>query len=293
MIKELETKSILTINKHPSSWFGVKYNMNIYRGCQHNCIYCDSRSECYRIENFNDIIVKINAIDLLKKELKRKRNRTTIGTGSMCDAYMPIEKEYKLVRKALKIIVENKFPFHVTTKSNLILRDVDLFQEINKIFTSIAFTITTTNTSLSKKIEPNAPSSIDRFKSMGVLSSLNILTGVTMMPILPFIEDTEENIYKIVEMTSFYGGKFIYPCFGMTLRDRQRTYYYEKLDKYFPGIKEKYKKKYKNKYGCSASNIKKLKSIFYETCDKFNISTTFPTYEQKISSYQLSIFEDI
>jgi len=291
MVKEIEVKSIMTVNKRPSGWFGVKYSLNIYRGCQHGCIYCDSRSECYKIENFDDIIVKINAPELLRKQISKKRKRATIGTGSMSDAYIPIEKEYKLTRKAVEIIAEFKFPFHTTTKSNLVLRDIDLLQDISRTYASVAFTLTTVDDELAKKIEPYAPLPSERLKAMGILSTLGIETGVTMMPILPYIEDNEQNIYNIVKFSALSGAKFIYPSFGMTLRDRQREYYYKKLDENFGGLKEKYQKRFKNRYGCGVNRYKRLKEVFYEACQKYNISLDLHTYEGKISKMQLSIFD--
>jgi DNA repair photolyase len=211
----------------------------------------------------------------------------------MSDAYMPIEKRYKLIRKSLEVIAEHRFPFHTTTKSNLILRDIDLLQEISKIFVSVAFTITTSDDDLAKKIEPYASMPSERFKAMGILSSLGIITGVTMMPILPFIEDNEKNIFDIVKKTSEYGGKFIYPSFGMTLRDRQRIYYYSKLDNEFPGMKEKYQKAFKERYSCGARNYKRIKKVFYEACNKFNISLDIPTYDNKLTSTQISLFDNL
>lgn len=291
MVSEVDAKSILITYKNPSSWFGVKYGMNIYRGCQHGCIYCDSRSECYQIDKFEDIIVKKNAVELLKKELSRKRIKGTIGTGAMSDPYIPIENQYKMTQKALQVIADNRYPVHITTKSNLILRDIDILEEINNIYASVAITITTADNLLAQKIEPAAPVSSDRFKAIGILSTLGINVGITMMPILPFMEDSEKNIIEIIKKANEYGAKFIYPSFGMTLRDRQRDYYYSKLDEIFPGMRNKYEKKFGSFYGCKANNVNKLKKIFDEACGKYGISTKMPTYEKKISDVQLSFLK--
>lgn len=291
MIREIEAKTILNTNKHPSSWFGVKYGMNIYRGCQHRCIYCDSRSDCYRIENFdNAIIVKINAIDKLKEELSKKRKKGTIGTGAMSDPYMPIEKKYKLTRKSLEVISDFKYTVNIATKSNLVLRDIDLLEQINKIYANVTFTITTTDDELAKKIEPLAPLPSERLKAMGVLSSIGIRTGVLMMPILPYLEDNEGNIKDIAEKSAYYGARYIYPAFGVTLRDSQRVYYYKELDKYYPGLSEKYKKKYGDRYSCGANNVQKLKAIFRENCLKHNIMMGMISYEKENNLRQLSLF---
>ncbi|MCG8482018.1 MAG: radical SAM protein [Clostridia bacterium] len=293
MIQEVQAKSILNKNKHPSGWFGMEYGMNIYRGCQYQCIYCDSRSECYRIENFDDIIVKVNAPELLQKELARKRKRGTIGTGAMSDPYMPLEKEYNLTGKCLEIISHYRYPVNICTKSNLILRDIELLQKINEVYACIAFTITTTDDELAKKIEPRAPLPSERLKAMGILSSLGIKTGILMMPLLPFIEDNEENIESIVKKSAHYGGSFIIPSFGMTLRDRQRLYYYDKLDEHFPGLREKYEKRFKNSYSCGVNNYTKLKNLFNQWCSRHNISTKMPSYQQKVTNSQMNFFGEI
>ncbi len=289
MIKEVQAKTLLSTCKNPSSWFGVKYNMNIYRGCEHQCIYCDSRSECYRIENFHDVIVKVNAIELLRKELSKKRIKGTVGTGAMSDPYTPAEKKYMLTRKALEVIAEFRYPVHIITKSNLILRDIEILQEINKLYACVAFTITTTDDALARKLEPGAPLPSERLKAMGVLSELGITTCVTMMPILPFIEDNEENILDIVKQSQRYGAKSIVSSIGMTLRDRQRAYYFDKLNSLYPGLSGRYEKKFGNSYSCSCNNAKKLREIFNEACYKNGISMEMPSYYKKISSIQLSI----
>lgn len=291
MTKEITSKKILSLNKKPSSWFGVKYLFNIYRGCEHKCIYCDSRSLCYGIENFDELNVKINAIELLEKELKNKRKKGTLGTGAMSDPYTISEKKYMLTRKSLEIVEKYKYPIHITTKSNLILRDVDILQEVNKIYASVAITITASDDDLAEKIEPFASSSSDRFKALGILSTLGICTSITMMPILPFIEDNEKNIRQIVEKAGFYGVKYIVPWLGMSLRDRQRIYYYEKLDEYFPGVKDKYIKRFNDRYRCTVRNINKLSEILKEECYRQGIALKMPMYEEKVAKIQLSFLD--
>ncbi len=291
MIKEINTKGILVKNKQPSGWFGCNYLFNIYRGCEHRCIYCDSRSLCYQIENFEDVLVKTNAPDLLEKELKSRRKKGTIGTGSMSDPYTLCEKKYGLTRKCLEIINDHKYTVHITTKSNLVLRDADILQEINKRYASVAMTITTSDNNLSKKIEPCAPCSDERFKALGILSLLGLTTSITLMPVLPFIEDNEENITEIINKAAANGVKHVVPFLGMTLRDRQRAYYYEKLDILFPGTKEKYIKKFKSNYTCYDINYKKLMDILKTSCSRHKISLKMPSYEEKLSNIQLSFLD--
>jgi DNA repair photolyase len=283
MIKYIQVKTIQNTVKGSDDWFGLKYNLNLYRGCTHRCIYCDSRSECYQIENFDhDIIVKENALELLQKELPKKRVRGTVGFGSMNDPYQHIEKKLNMTVRALEIMREWDMPVHLITKSNLVLRDIRILKEIGKIYSAVSFTITTADDLLSKKIEPFAPVSSERFKAIGILSSAGITTGITLMPVLPFITDTEDNIISIVEKAKEYGAKYIIPAFGMTLRDRQRAYYYDRLDEKFPGLSDKYRAKYKNYYSAGAPGYKKLSKVFYEKCAELGILTKIPKYNAGI-----------
>jgi len=284
MIKEIQTKTILNHVKQPEPYFGLKYNMNLYRGCQHQCIYCDSRSECYQIKNFTEIHVKVNAIELLADALPRKQVRGTIGFGSMNDTYMPVERKYQMTRRALKLVAQHRFPVHIVTKSDLVLRDMDLLQQISKVYAAISFTITTVDDSLAKKIEPGAPTSSTRFHAMKALADAGILTGLTMMPILPFIEDTVENITGLVKMAHGFGASYILPWFGMSLRAGSRDYYYEKLDQLFPGTKEKYVGQFGGRYECNSPHWRKLDDLFHKLVYEHGIATQIPVFlPEKIS----------
>lgn len=291
IIKEIQAKTMLSRTKSPSSWFGVMYNFNIYRGCESQCIYCDSRSDCYQIDDFSDVLVKVNAIDIIRKELKNKRVKGVIGTGAMSDPYTRVERKYNLTGKALKVIEEYGFPVNIITKSDLILKDIETLKSINRTYASVAFTLTTTDDKLAAKIEPGAPLPSQRLKAMKLLSEAGIHTGVTMMPILPFIEDNKENINEIIIKASENGAEFIVPGFGMTLRDRQRAYYYKKLDELFPNVRQKYECDFKDKYSCSINNITELKQLFVEKCKEYGISTDMPTYEKSRIGCQLSFFD--
>jgi DNA repair photolyase len=278
MITEIQAKTILNHVRQPDTYFGLKYNLNLYRGCQHQCIYCDSRSECYQIENFADIHVKINAIDLLKDTLPRKRVRGTIGFGSMNDPYMPIERKYQLCRRALEVIAEHRFPVHIITKSDLVLRDLDLLTQINQVYAAISFTITTADDQLARQIEPGAPCSSSRFAAMRALAEAGIHTGITMMPILPYICDTEENITQLVELAHQNGAGYILPWFGMSLRAGSRDWYYNQLDKRFPGVKQKYIQQYGGNYECSSPNWRNLDQVFQDLVRKYGIPTQMPIF---------------
>ena len=280
--KYIETKSILSKLKGKDSWFGIGYNMNLYRGCQHGCIYCDTRSECYGVGDISVISVKKNALDLLPKELLSKRkNKATIGTGSMNDPYMPIEKDLQLTRRALQIIARHKFPVHVITKSNLVERDTDILQDISKTYTAVSFTITSAEDALSQKIEPNAPPTSERWKAMKSLAGKGIYTGVTLMPVLPFINDNRENIAAIVAQAKDSGASYILPMFGLTLRKGSREYFYGALDRYFAGLSAQYQSRFGEKYECFSPNYKTLNETFQEQCSKFGIEMRMRFYEPK------------
>jgi DNA repair photolyase len=279
LIKDIQAKTLLARVKGPDDWFGLYYNFNLYRGCQHQCIYCDSRSECYQIEDFNhDVLVKANAIELLRKELAGKRVIGTIGTGSMNDPYMPLEAEKQLTRRALETIAEFHFPIHIITKSDLVMRDLDLLKQIGRTYAAVTFTITTTDDDLAKKLEPGAPVPARRLAAMRKLSENGVLTGVTMMPILPFIEDNEENITRIVTLAHENGGGYILPAFGMTLRDRQREYYYNKLELHFPGLRGRYEKSFGERYSARAQEHGHLEKIFAGLCRRYGIETRMPVF---------------
>jgi DNA repair photolyase len=280
MIKEIQAKTLLVRVKGPEDWFGLYYNMNLYRGCQHQCIYCDSRSECYQIEDFDhDVLVKANAIELLRRELSGKRVIGTIGTGSMNDPYMPLEAEIRLTGRAMEAIAEANFPVHVITKSDLVVRDIDLLKEIScKSYAAVTFTVTTAEDTLSKRLEPGAPVTAQRLKALQTLSRGGILAGVAMMPVLPFIEDTEENIRAIMRLAQEAGAKYILPAFGMTLRDRQRDYYYARLDRLFPGLRPRYEQAFGERYSAPARNARHLGQVFAEMCQELGMAAKMPTF---------------
>jgi DNA repair photolyase len=289
-VREIQAKVLLSRVKGPDTWFGFYYNMNLYRGCQHRCIYCDSRSECYQIDDFDrEILVKANALELLRKELASKRVRGTIGTGSMNDPYMPLEREQNLTGRALEIIAEFRFPVHIVTKSDLVLKDLGTLCRIARVYAAVSFTITTVDDALGKKLEPGAPLVSERLRAMRALASEGVYTGVTMMPILPFIEDDEENITAIVTRAHEAGASYIVPWFGMSLRDRQRAYYYDQLDRLFPGLREKYERKFGDRYQCSANDADRLADRFVELCDRYGITTRMRPYAPQ-AARQLRLF---
>ena len=266
----VDAKGILTANN------GF-HGMNIYRGCSHGCIYCDSRSRCYQFTHlFEDIEVKQNAPELLEKALASKRKKCMIGTGAMSDPYMHCEEQLGLTRKCLEIIKRHGFGVAIQTKSDRILRDIDLLDEINRETKAVVqMTLTTYDDELCRIIEPKVCNTRRRIEVLEEMKTRGIPTVVWLSPILPFINDTEENIRAIMEECVRVGVKGVI-CFGMglTLREGDREYYYAALDKHFPGLKKKYIERYGNAYNLPSPNERQLFKIFNEICRENSILST-------------------
>lgn len=267
--------------------------MNLYRGCTHGCIYCDSRSKCYQFtHDFEDIEVKQNAPELLEQTLRSKRKKCMIGTGAMSDPYMHCEKELRLTRRCIEIIERYGFGLAIQTKSDLVLRDLDLFQKIQeKAKCVVQMTLTTYDEALCKIVEPNVCTTKKRFETLKILQQNGIPTVVWLSPILPFINDTEENIEGILDYcidAGVYG--IINFGMGMTLRAGDREYFYAALDKHFPGLKEQFHHKYGYAYQIASSQNAKLMKLFHKKCrahgivdnveEVFQYLSTFPQKEQ-------------
>ena len=260
--------------KEAKTILSSKNGMNIYRGCSHGCIYCDSRSKCYNMDHdFEDIEVKVNAPELLEAALRKKRKKCMISTGSMCDPYMHIEARLACTRKCLEIIDRYGFGVALLTKSNLILRDLDILTSKNsktKFFYQL--TLTTWDEDLCRILEPAVCTTRERFEVLKIMNENGIPTVVWLDPILPFINDTEENLRGILEYcvrAKVYG----IICFGMgmTLREGNREYFYSKLDEHFPGLRQKYHRKYGYSYEVTSDNNNRLMKIFYDECRKHGI----------------------
>ena len=250
------------------------HGMNIYRGCTHGCIYCDSRSRCYHIEHpFEDVEVKQNAPELLERALRSRRKRCMIGTGAMSDPYVNCERELKLTRRCLELIRDYGFGASVLTKSDLVLRDTDLFCAINKKAKCVVqMTLTTWDSSLCSILEPNVCPTQRRAEVLEALRALGIPTMVWLTPLLPYLNDTEENLAAILDVCVRARVKGIV-CFGMglTLREGDREYFYAALDRHFPGLKEQYIRSYGEAYELPSPNAGRLARMFRETCEKHHI----------------------
>ena len=251
--------------------------MNIYRGCTHGCIYCDSRSKCYQFTHlFEDVEVKQNAPQLLEKALQSKRKKCMIGTGAMSDPYMHCEKELRLTRKCLEIINKYGFGVAIQTKSDRILDDIDLLDEINrKSKTVVQMTLTTYDDELCRIIEPHVCNTKRRIEVLEKMKEREIPTVVWITPLLPFINDTKENVEAIVNECVRVGVKGIIDFgMGLTLREGDREYYYAALDKYFPCLKERYIRTYGNAYELPSPNQKQLMALFKKICSENGIIYT-------------------
>ena len=294
----IPTKTIISNYKDNFQWFGINYNMNIYKGCCHGCIYCDSRSNCYQIIDFDRVRVKDNSIAIVKKELQSKKKKGVVGTGAMSDPYNPFEKKLMLTRELLKLVDEYRFGISLTTKSDLVVRDIDILKKIQVHSpTIVKITITTYEDDLCKKIEKNVCSTSNRFKALEELSNNNIYAGVLLMPILPFINDNEDNIKNIIKKAHECGAKFVFSYnLGVTLRQNQREHYFKELKKIFPN--EKLDKKYIETYGYSYENKSKkseyLWKIFKEECEKYNLlydmQDIINDYKNKYDKTQITWF---
>ncbi len=248
--------------------------MNIYRGCQHGCIYCDSRSKCYQFtHDFEDIEVKQNAPELLGRALRSKRKRCMIGTGSMSDPYMPLEQDVQLMRQCLELIDRHAFGATVITKSDLVLRDLDLYRSIHEQAKAVVqMTLTTYDEALCRILEPHVCTTGRRFEVLCRLRDNGIPTVVWLTPILPFLNDTRENIAGILKYCIQAGVKGII-CFGMglTLRDGNREYFYAALDRHFPGLKQRYQQTFGSAYVLESPDNDALMRLFHAVCEKYGI----------------------
>ena len=275
--------------------------INLYRGCLHGCIYCDSRSLCYQMAHaFEDIEVKENALELLEQALKQKRKRCMIGTGAMTDPYLPIEEKLRMTRGALELIDKYGFGATVLTKSTLVLRDLDLLARINRHTKAVVqMTLTTLDDELCRLIEPKVSVTSQRLQALKSFRDAGVPTVVWLCPILPFLNDTPENIALILASCADAGVKGVL-CFnmGLTLREGNREYFYAQLDRLFPGLKERYIRTYGNQYVINSPRNEDLMRLFHETCEKarmlHHVEEIFPylhTFEEAQPALQLSLFD--
>lgn len=291
-MKTVKAKQLILTSKS-TDWFGAKYGVNIYRGCNFGCIYCDSRSTVYNVGNFDEVKIKENYLELFEKELKSKRITGIINLGAMSDHYNTFEKDEHATRNILKLINKYKFGVNITTKSNLVLRDIDILKKINKHSeVLVSLTITTIDDRLRKLIEPHSSSTPERFMALKTLAENDIYTGITLMPLIPYLNDTLENVLGIVEEAKKANVKFIFAGFGVTQREGQMEYMYAKFDEHFPGLKDKFISEFKGSYGCGRKS--NIHDEFKKKCKEYNIETTMKKImsgaQKYVTEKQVSLF---
>jgi len=257
-----------------TQWFGTDHTMNIYRGCCHGCLYCDSRSSCYQNPDFDRVKAKVDALRILRDDLARKVRPAFISMGAMSDPYNPFEGELQLTRHALELIDAYQCGVAAATKSDLIVRDIDLYRMIQDHSPVVCkLTVTTTDDALAAKVEPRAPSPSRRLAALEKLSGAGVFTGVLLMPVLPFVEDSWENVRSVVDSAANAGARFVYAAFGVTMRDGQRDFFLDGLDRAFPGegIGEKYRRRYGTRYTCASPRAKELWEAFSARCRELGL----------------------
>lgn len=264
----IPAKHIL-IRSKSTAWFGTDHTVNLYRGCCHGCLYCDSRSDCYRNPDFDRVTAKADALRILRDELARKVRPAFIGMGAMSDPYNPFEEGLLLTRHALELIDAYDCGVSVDTKSDLIVRDIDLYQSIQAHSPVICkITVTTVDEELAAKVEPRAPSPARRLEAIRKMAEAGIFCGVLLMPVLPFLEDRPEQVLSVVDRAADAGAKFIYSGFGVTMRQGQREYFLRELDRAFPEehLSRRYLARYGDRYRCPSPRARELWEVFTARC---------------------------
>ncbi|ALS02256.1 radical SAM protein [Enterococcus silesiacus] len=279
----ISAKSILSKSR-TNEWFGTDYTMNLYKGCHHGCVYCDSRSECYQIDHFEKVRGKKQAIEILSKELSSKKKKGIVGTGSMSDPYNFFERSQKLTLRSLELFHHFGYGVSIATKSSLVTRDHQLLERIAQHSpVNVSLSVSTMDDELAKKIERAVSLPSQRLEAVRQLATSGIYTGVILMPMLPFLTDDWSTIELVVLKAAEAGAKYVYPFFGMTLRDRQKEHYFTFLAHYFPEILMKYKENYDRNYFCGIQNQAQITSKFYTLCDKLGMDYQM---EKIIHNYQ-------
>ncbi len=259
-----------------NDFFARDYNMNLYRGCSHGCVYCDARSLCYHLDAPGEVRAKANALDILADELRRKRTPGIVGMGGMSDGYNPEEKTALLTRGALTLLARHGFGIGITTKSPLVARDIDLLKAIQKNAPAhVTFSITAADDALSRLIEPGVAPSSERFAAMRAIADAGIPVGMWINPVLPFLTDNEANITALLAKAKASGASYVLTYMGLTLRDGNREYFYAALDRHFPGVRRRYVETFGNAYIIPSPDSEALFAAFDRDCVQLGLVNTF------------------
>ncbi|MBC2890059.1 SPL family radical SAM protein [Gordonibacter massiliensis (ex Traore et al. 2017)] len=274
----VRARSILQkVRHHGDEWFGIDYNMNLYRGCCHGCIYCDSRSECYRVDDFDRVRVKFDALAILRRELRSRRVRGVVGVGAMSDTYNPFEHDLNVTRSALELLAEHGFGVSVDTKSTLVTRDIDLLRAIGGAGGAIAkLTITTADDRLARLIEPHAPAPSERFAALTELAEAGVFCGVLFTPTLPWVTDDETTVRGVVEGAAAAGARFVYHMTGVTMRDRQRDHFLERVAAVDPALPDRYRRAFGDRYFCNSPRAAENRALFRALCKEHGLLWRMP-----------------
>ncbi|MBX9033553.1 SPL family radical SAM protein [Gordonibacter massiliensis (ex Traore et al. 2017)] len=274
----VRARSILQkVRRHGDEWFGIDYNMNLYRGCCHGCIYCDSRSECYRVDDFDRVRVKFDALAILRRELRSRRVRGVVGVGAMSDTYNPFERNLNVTRGALELLAEHGFGVSVDTKSTLVTRDIDLLRAIGGAGGAIAkLTITTADDRLARLIEPHAPAPSERFTALAELAEAGVFCGVLFTPTLPWVTDDETTVRGVVEGAAAAGARFVYHMTGVTMRDRQRDHFLERIAAVDPALPDRYRRAFSDRYFCNSPRAAENRALFRALCKEHGLLWRMP-----------------
>ena len=271
------------VNGGMDDFFLADWNMNLYRGCSHGCIYCDSRSVCYRLEHFDTVQPKPDALAILEAELRGKRRSGVVSMGAMSDPYNPLERELKLTRGALEMLLRHGFGAAYTTKSALCARDADLLREISRFAPVCArLTVTCADDALCRRIEPNVSVTTERLAALRSLADAGVYAGVWINPVQPFLTDSEDNLVALLRMAAEAGAQFAVCFFGMTLRTGNREYYFRALERDFPGVRQKYLTAFGNDYECPSPDAERLWEVYRAECDRLGLAYRFREVNQRM-----------
>ena len=294
-MKTIRAKSILQKVRYDNAqWFGIDYNMNLYRGCSHGCIYCDSRSDCYRIENFDEVRVKFDALAILNRELRSRRSKGVVGIGAMSDTYNPFERELGVTRGALELVEQYGFGVSIDTKSTLVTRDIDILQRIAQQHSAIVkLTVTTTDDNLARIIEPCAPLPTKRLAALRELADADLFCGILFTPLLPYVTDNDETIEAMVAAAKGAGARFIYTMGGVTMRAGQKEHFLDRLGDVSPELPDRYRIEFGDRYMCNSPRKREALGLLRKRCKEAGILYRMPdiidAYKKKEPS-QLGLF---